>query len=93
MNKTDLIEAIAAANGTTKAETERFVDQFIAVITDALVAGDSIRLVGFGSFEVAALAARAGRNPQTGKAITIPAAKRPKFKPGVALVTAVNNTR
>ena len=65
MNKSDLIAAIAAKTGETKKSAETLVNAFVEVVTDALVEGDKVQLVGFGSFEVRKRAARKGRNPQT----------------------------
>lgn len=90
MNKADLVSKVAELAGITKAEADKAADAVFAAITSALKAGDDVRLVGFGSFSVASRAARAGRNPQTGDAITIKASKAPKFSAGKALKDAVN---
>ena len=90
MNKQDLIDAVAASIGSTKAEAGKAVDAVFAAMTAALKSGDDIRLVGFGTFSVAARAARGGRNPRTGKALTIAASKSPKFSAGKSLKDAVN---
>ena len=90
MNKTELIEKIAAGAGLSKTDAKKALDATTAAIKDALVEGDKIQLVGFGTFEVAKRAARTGKNPQTGKAIKIPATKAPKFKAGKALKDTVN---
>ena len=90
MNKAELIEAIADAAELTKADASRALDGMVGAITAALKSGDSVSLVGFGSFVVKERAARQGRNPQTGKTITIAAAKIPSFKAGKALKDAVN---
>ena len=90
MNKTELIEKIAAGAGLSKTDAKKALDATTAAIKDALVEGDKIQLVGFGTFEVAKRAARTGKNPQTGKAIKIPASKAPKFKAGKALKDLVN---
>ncbi|HAZ40671.1 MAG TPA: DNA-binding protein HU [Methylococcaceae bacterium] len=89
-NKAELIEAIADAADLTKADAGRALDGFIAAVTGALKKGETVSLVGFGSFVVKERAARQGRNPQTGKTITIAAAKIPSFKAGKALKDAVN---
>ena len=89
-NKAELIEAIAAAADLTKADAGRALAGFIAAVTGALKRGETVSLVGFGSFVVKERAARQGRNPQTGKTITIAAAKIPSFKAGKALKDAVN---
>ena len=90
MNKSDLIAAIAAKTGETKKDAEATLNAFIDVVTEALVKGDKVQLVGFGSFEVRKRAARKGRNPQTKEEIKIPASKSPVFKAGKALKELVN---
>ena len=90
MNKSELIAAIAAKTGETKKNAEATVNAFIEVVTETLVEGDKIQLVGFGSFEVRKRAARKGRNPQTKEEIKIPASKAPVFKAGKALKDLVN---
>ena len=90
MNKAELIAAIAAKTGDTKKGAEASVNAFVDVITDALIEGDKVQLVGFGSFEVRKRAARKGRNPQTKEEIKIPASKAPVFKAGKALKELVN---
>lgn len=89
MNKSDLIAAIAGHAEISKADATRALDSITQSIQAALKAGDSVALVGFGTFEVKERAERAGRNPQTGKAITIAAAKLPSFKAGKGLKDAV----
>ena len=91
MNKSDLIAAIAAKTGETKKAAEETVNAFVEVVSNALVEGDKVQLVGFGSFEVRKRAARKGRNPQTKEEIKIPASKAPVFKAGKALKDLVNN--
>ena len=90
MNKTQLVEAVAQKSGLNKKEAEAAVNAITAAITDALKAGDKVQLVGFGTFEVKALAERTGRNPKTGEAMTIAASKKPAFAAGKALKDAVN---
>ena len=90
MNKSELIAAIAAKTGETKKNAEASLNAFIDVVTGALVKGDKVQLVGFGSFEVRKRAARKGRNPQTKEEIKIPASKAPVFKAGKALKDLVN---
>ena len=90
MNKSELIDAIAASADIPKAVAGRALDAVIESVTGALKAGDSVVLVGFGTFAVKERAARTGRNPQTGKPIKIEAAKIPSFKPGKALKDAVD---
>ena len=91
MNKSDLVAAMAAKTGDTKKSTEETLNAFVDVVTDALVKGEKVQLVGFGSFEVRKRAARKGRNPQTKEEIKIPASKAPVFKAGKALKELVNN--
>ena len=90
MNKSDLIAAIAAKTGSTKKDAEATLNAFVDVVTDSLVKGDKVQLVGFGTFEVRKRAARKGRNPQTKEEIKIPASKAPVFKAGKALKDLVN---
>ena len=90
MNKAELIAAIAAKTGDTKKGVEASVNAFVDTVTEALVKGDKVQLVGFGSFEVRKRAARKGRNPQTKEEIKIPASKAPVFKAGKALKERVN---
>jgi DNA-binding protein HU-beta len=90
VNKTELVEALAASANMSKADSSAVIDQLVGVITGALQAGDSVSITGFGTFSVSDRAARTGRNPQTGESINIAAAKIPKFKAGKALKDAVN---
>lgn len=90
MNKSELITAIAAHANLTKADAGRGLEGIIKSIETALKAGDSVALVGFGSFEVKERAERKGRNPQSGEEITIAAARLPGFKAGKSLKDAVN---
>lgn len=90
MNKAELIDAIADSADLTKADAGRALDGMIDAITAALKKGETVSLVGFGSFAVKERAERQGRNPQTGDSITIAAAKIPAFKAGKALKDAVN---
>ena len=90
MNKSELIDAIAAASDLSKASAGRALDAMTSTITNALAEEDQVVLVGFGTFSVKDRAARTGRNPQTGEPIQIAAAKIPSFKPGKALKDAVN---
>jgi DNA-binding protein HU-beta len=90
MNKTDLINSIAAKSGLNKKNSEAALNAFIASVEDSLQKGDKVVLVGFGTFEVRKRAARKGRNPQTKKEITIPASKAPVFKAGKVLKENVN---
>ncbi len=90
MNKSELIDAIAADSGLSKADAGRALDGFTSAITGALKGGDSVSMVGFGTFAVKHRAARAGRNPRTGDTIQIKASNNPSFKAGKALKDAVN---
>ena len=90
MNKSELIEHIAADADISKAAAARALESAIDSITSALKKGDSVSLVGFGTFEVSKRAERSGRNPSTGAAITIKAASVPKFRPSKALKDALN---
>ena len=90
MNKSELIEAVAASADIPKAAAGRALDAMIDTVTGALKQGDQVVLVGFGTFLVNDRAARTGRNPQTGEPLDIPAAKIPSFKPGKTLKDAVN---
>jgi len=90
MNKSELITAIAEHANLTKADAGRSLEGIIKSIETALKAGESVSLVGFGSFEVKERAERKGRNPQTGGEITIAAARLPSFKAGKSLKDAVN---
>jgi len=90
VNKTELIEAIAASADIPKTTAGRALDAVMENITNALKSGDSVVLVGFGTFTVKDRAARTGRNPKTREEIAIPASKVPGFKAGKALKDAVN---
>ncbi len=89
MTKAELVSAIAEKTEFTKKDSEAALAAVLESITDALKKGDKVALVGFGTFEVRARAARTGINPQTKKKIKIPAAKVPAFKAGKALKEAV----
>ncbi|MFC0178811.1 HU family DNA-binding protein [Thorsellia kenyensis] len=90
MNKSELIEAIAGKAEISKAAAARAVDAFTSSVTEALSKGDTVTLVGFGSFDVRERAARKGRNPKTGAEIDIAASKVPGFRAGKALKESVN---
>ena len=89
MNKTELVAAVAEKTGASKKDSEKLVSAVFETITNALVAGDKVALVGFGAFEVKERGARVGRNPQTKEEITIPASRVATFKVGKALKDAV----
>jgi DNA-binding protein HU-beta len=90
VNKSELIDAIAASADIPKAAAGRALDATMAAVTETLTKGESVALVGFGTFSVKERAARTGRNPQSGEPIEIKAATLPTFKPGKALKDAVN---
>ena len=90
MNKNDLVNVVSDKAGLSKADATKAVDAVIDAITNSLRGGTEVRLVGFGTFLVSNRAASTGRNPRTGEAISIPAAKLPKFKAGKALKDALN---
>ena len=90
MNKSELITAMAEKSELTKKDAGAALEAFTAAVEDALKAGDKVQLVGFGTFEVKARAARTGINPQTKKPVKIAASKTPTFKAGKALKDALN---
>ncbi len=90
MNKAELVAAIAEKSELSKKDAEKALKAFTDVVAEELKKGNKIQLVGFGTFEVAKRAAREGRNPQTGKAMKIPASSAPKFKAGKALKDEIN---
>ena len=90
MNKTELIAAMADAAGLSKKDAEKALKAFTDVVAEELKKDGKVQLVGFGTFEVSKRAAREGRNPQTGKTMSIPASKAPKFKAGKALKDSIN---
>ncbi|TXC79098.1 HU family DNA-binding protein [Paraburkholderia azotifigens] len=90
MNKQELVDAVAAATGDTKSSVGEAIDAILDVVTTTLARGDTVQLIGFGSFSTGARAERAGRNPSTGETITIPAAKTVKFTAGKSFKDLVN---
>ena len=90
MNKTELVDAIAAAAVITKAQAGRALDAVLESVTETLKKGEKVTLIGFGTFETRERAARTGRNPQTGKEIQIAASTTPAFKAGKKLKDALN---
>ena len=90
MNKTELVAAIAEQAEISKKDAEKALKAFTDVVAEELKKGEKIQLVGFGTFEVSERAAREGRNPQTGEAMTIAASKTLKFKAGKALKDSIN---
>ena len=93
MNKTQLVDVVAAKAELKKKEAEAAVNAVVAAVVEALEAGEKVQLSGLGTFEVKERAARTGRNPQTGKKIKIAAAKMPKFKAGASLKETVNKKK
>ncbi len=89
MTKVDLVAAMAKAAGGSKVSAERALDSFFVNVFDTLKRGEKVTIGGFGTFMVSKRAARDGRNPRTGKAIRIPAARVPRFKPSRSLKSAV----
>ena len=90
MNKTELIDSMAAKTGLTKKNAEAALNAFVETVSEELTMGEKVSLVGFGTFEVSERAEREGRNPQTGETMKIAASKAPKFKAGKALKDQVN---
>lgn len=90
MNKSELVAAMAAKAGLTKKDAEAALKSFIDAITEELVKGEKVQVVGFGTFDVTERAAREGRNPQTGDKMQIPASKAPRFRAGKALKDSIN---
>ncbi len=90
MNKQELVDAVAATTGASKAATAEALDAILETVTSAVTKGDAVQLIGFGSFSLGARSARVGRNPATGAEIQIPAAKTVKFAAGKAFKDAVN---
>ena len=90
MTKTDLVNVVVAETNLKKKDAEAAVNAVFGAITGALKDGDKVQLIGFGTFEVKSVAAREGRNPQTGESIKIPASKKPSFSASKALKDSVN---
>ncbi len=90
MNKSELVDAIAQDTGLSKKDSEAALKSFVENVSNALVKGDSVQLIGFGTFSVSERAARSGRNPLSGETITIAASKNAKFKAGKALKDRIN---
>ena len=90
MNKAELVAKMAEKSELTKKDAENALNAFMACVEEALVNGEKVQLVGFGSFETRDRAAREGRNPQSGEVMKIAASKAPKFKAGKALKDLVN---
>jgi DNA-binding protein HU-beta len=90
MNKSELIASVAEKSELSKKDAEKAIKAFVDTVTETLVKGDKVQIVGFGTFEVAERAAREGRNPRSGEAMPIPASRIPKFKAGKGLKDVVN---
>lgn len=90
MNKSELIDAIAAKTGLTKVQAKSAIESYHEAVSESLKAGGSVDIAGFGSFSVVSKAARTGRNPKTGEALQIKASRLPKFKPGKGLKEGIN---
>lgn len=90
MNKTDLIASAADRAGLSKTDTAKALDAIVATVVDAVSKGDSVALVGFGTFKPVSRAARTGKNPKTGEALTIPASIQPKFTAGSGFKASVS---
>ena len=93
MNRSELITALSTKTNSTKVDADKVIAALIDIITATLKKGDTVALVGFGTFEVRKRTARAGRNPSTGEAIKIKASKAPAFKAGATLKAAVNGVK
>ena len=93
MNKGELIDAVAKITQHSKSQTGEMFDAFMAVVQNALLSGDNVQMIGFGTFAVEERAARTGRNPATGKELKIPAKTVVKFKVGTKLKDAVAGTK
>ena len=90
MTNIEFVDAVAKETEWTKKDSEEAINAVVKVITNALVAGEKLSIVGFGTFEVVERAAREGRNPQTGESLMIKACKTSKFKPGKAFKELIN---
>ena len=90
MNRLELVDRVAACNTASKAEVDRIIVSALEEIINAVKNGESVTLIGFGTFKCVDSAARTGRNPSTGEAIRIPAMKKPKFIPGTSFKELLN---
>lgn len=90
MTKDELIAELASRTESSKAAADSFLSAFTQLVTESLAKGEDVRLIGFGTFSVATVSARTGRNPKTGEAMEIKGGKRPKFAPGSKLKAAVD---
>lgn len=89
MNRTELVDAIAAQSGLKKVDAQKALDAFVDVVTETLTKGGDVRITGFGVFDVAMTKAREARNPRTNEKVKVPAGKRPRFKSGKQLKEAL----
>jgi DNA-binding protein HU-beta len=88
--KPQLIDKIAGRTGLTKTDTQKFLEAFVGVVTDAMKQGDAVRISGLGTFSAVERSPRKGRNPATGEPIDVPASTSPKFKASATLKTSLN---
>ena len=93
MNKSQLVEAVAADSGLSKADTSRAIESLLDTVTKPLKKGDEVSITGFGKFSVVKRAARQGVNPRTGEKVKIKASKAPKFSAGATLKQAVSGKK
>lgn len=93
MNKTQLVDAVSADSGLSKADAQRAIDSFVGTVSKALKKGDEVALTGFGKFSVVKRAARQGVNPRTGEKVKIKATKAPKFSAGATLKQTVSGKK
>ena len=93
MNKQELIESIADKSHTTRSDSKKMLEAFIETVTETLAKGESVQLVGFGTFKTSERNARSGRNPRTGEAVEIPAKRVPSFNAGNTLKEAVQSDK
>ena len=93
MNKTELVDAVAADGGLTRADASRAVESFVAIVNKSLKKGDEVAITGFGKFSVVKRAARTGVNPRTGEKVKIKASKAPKFTAGATLKQNVKGVK
>ena len=91
MNKTELIDAIAAKTDIAKTQVGAMLDAFLETVVDEVAKGESVRLIGFGTFRCVETAPRTGRNPATGDTIHIPKTLKPKFVPGTSFRSIINS--
>ncbi len=93
MNRLELVDRVAACNTASKAEVDRIIVSALEEIISAVRCGESVTLIGFGTFKAVDCAPRTGRNPSTGESIRIPGTKKPKFVPGTSFKELINETK